>query len=53
MSKIIDFLDRLVDKLHKCENNAEIYSVMTETSCGGTIVRTHIEYRCAICGKIL
>ena len=52
MKKILEWLDNLIEKHHKCKRNAEIYSYTFETY-GSHKILTKVEYRCAICDKDL
>jgi hypothetical protein len=46
------FLEKIILKFHKCENNLKTYSMTKETNGYGHITLMEIELKCDICNKI-
>jgi hypothetical protein len=52
VAKIILFIERFIEKHHRCDNNSEIYSCTFHTDAFGIVTLLDMKYKCSICGEI-
>jgi len=53
LKSIVNWLDKLIVKHHKCKNHTYVFSHKYRTDGHGVVISHHVEYRCGICDKVL